>query len=431
MNRLSFRPRPLDIHKRLPIVKSIKEFEDDDAPTTTSTRSSQLQRIAAETSNEVPATTSSKKAASEIPIPEYVIVDTYERDYTCTFRQPTSYIRARGARAEIGEFTEYDLDDEDEDWLEEFNNERNILSAEKFESLLFKLEVLDHKTRERAGILALTFGSPAPVLLQLDSAAEAIQSQSIRYTVFQSVYNYWKKKREQWRKPILRRLQPPPPVNDTNPYNVFRPREKTHRLYTRRLQRRENNVLSFERLRQVRGNLERAKSVLGYLIKREEKKREVVESEITLQRTQMKYKNEAQLMEEQLQVAGLPSLSYKYGSNEDFIDSREVMVSRPRGRPPLMQNRSLLESRMGMVPPGRMKREVKQRLVSQGWLQERGTQEPVLLFTRPLDAEKLAAAGIVPPPDPSIEDCLVAPPYQFRGRVGRGGRIIFDRQQRT
>lgn len=29
--------------------------------------------------------------------------------------------------------------------------------------------------------------------------------------------------------------QPPPPVNDTNPYNVFRPREKAHRLHTRRV----------------------------------------------------------------------------------------------------------------------------------------------------------------------------------------------------
>jgi len=42
MSRLSFRPRPLDIHKKLPIVKSIKDFEDDEAPA--STRNSQLLR---------------------------------------------------------------------------------------------------------------------------------------------------------------------------------------------------------------------------------------------------------------------------------------------------------------------------------------------------------------------------------------------------
>lgn len=51
MSRLSFRPRPLDIHKKLPIVKSIKDFEDDEAPA--STRNSQLLRLAPEVESEV------------------------------------------------------------------------------------------------------------------------------------------------------------------------------------------------------------------------------------------------------------------------------------------------------------------------------------------------------------------------------------------
>ncbi|KAE8728603.1 hypothetical protein F3Y22_tig00004177pilonHSYRG00002 [Hibiscus syriacus] len=46
MSRLSFRPRPLDIHKKLPIVKSVKDFEDDDTPTS-ATRNSQMLRLAA------------------------------------------------------------------------------------------------------------------------------------------------------------------------------------------------------------------------------------------------------------------------------------------------------------------------------------------------------------------------------------------------
>ncbi|KAJ8433041.1 hypothetical protein Cgig2_009141 [Carnegiea gigantea] len=248
MSRLSFRPRPLDIHKKLPIVKSFKDFEDDEAPT--STRNSQILRLAAEADNEVHHVPS-KKLAAEIPTPQFVVVDTYERDYSRSFCQPTSYIRARGARAELGEFVEYDLDNEDEDWLEEFNTDKKILTPEKFEALLFKLEVLDHKARERAGVIIPTLGSPIPVLLQLDAAVESLQTQAVQYAVLESVYGYWKEKRERWQKPILRRLQPPPPVNDTNPYNVFRPREKAHRLHTRRMQRRENNVQSFEKLRQV------------------------------------------------------------------------------------------------------------------------------------------------------------------------------------
>ncbi|KAG6530285.1 hypothetical protein ZIOFF_012508 [Zingiber officinale] len=175
MSRLSFRPRPLDIHKKLPIVKSIKEFEEDDVPTaTSSTRNSLLPRVATAHDSEKHRTLG-KKISQEIPTPQFSTVETYERDYSQTFSQTTSYIHARGARAEIGEFVEYDLDNEDEDWLEEFNNERKILSPEKFETLLFKLEILDHKARERAGVLTPTFGAPVPVLLQLESAAEVNQ----------------------------------------------------------------------------------------------------------------------------------------------------------------------------------------------------------------------------------------------------------------
>ncbi|KAI3782565.1 hypothetical protein L2E82_12616 [Cichorium intybus] len=35
--------------------------------------------------------------------------------------------------------------------------------------------------------------------------------------------------------PLSTQNQPLPPVNDTNPHNVFRPREKAHRLHTRRV----------------------------------------------------------------------------------------------------------------------------------------------------------------------------------------------------
>lgn len=38
------------------------------------------------------------------------------------------------ARAETEEFIEYDLDDEDEEWLESFNGHRNSLPAEKYAS---------------------------------------------------------------------------------------------------------------------------------------------------------------------------------------------------------------------------------------------------------------------------------------------------------
>ncbi|CAL5214397.1 unnamed protein product [Lathyrus oleraceus] len=428
MSRLSFRPRPLDIHKKLPILKSFKDFEDDETPA--STRNSQLLRIVPEVEHEAHVQHApSKKLASEIPTPQFVYVDTYERDYSCTFVQPTSYLRARGARAEIGEFVEYDLDNEDEDWLSEFNEERDILTPEMFESLLFKLEVLDHKARERAGLLTATLGSPIPVLLRFETAMETLQSLNVKYTILESVYDYWKEKRIQWLKPILRRLQPAPAVNDTNPYNVFRPREKAHRLHTRRMQRRENNVQSFEKLRQVRRNLDQAKSLLEALIKREERKRDVIESEVTLQRMQMKYKHETEFLEDNLALSGFTPFSSKIvSSEEEFFDSDDVMTSLlPRSRSTAVQNLHPYDTNLPMVPSVSAKQELKRIHVPHGWPHKLDPHEPVLLFTKPLLPGKLAVAGILPPDSVTKNAVSAQQPYTFRGRIGRGGRIIFDR----
>ena len=46
------------------------------------------------------------------------------------------------------------------------------LNRYRLEVLLFKLEILDHKARERAGAITPTFIGPVPVLLQLDTAME-------------------------------------------------------------------------------------------------------------------------------------------------------------------------------------------------------------------------------------------------------------------
>lgn len=44
----------------------------------------------------------------------------------------------------------------------------------RLESIIFKLEVLDHKARERAGVITPTLASPIPVLLQHDVASEVM-----------------------------------------------------------------------------------------------------------------------------------------------------------------------------------------------------------------------------------------------------------------
>lgn len=188
MSRLSFRPRPLDIHKKLPIVKSIKDLDFED---------SNVGR-AAHSSNDVECEnlvlTPAKKAGtgSEIPTPQFLVVDSYEKDYTQSFVQPPSYIRGRPARNENTEFCEYDLDNDDEIWLLQFNNDRKILQPEKFEMMLYKLEIMDHKTAERQGSLVPVLGAPIPIVLTKDVAIEVLKQVINRPTVLGAVYDYWR-----------------------------------------------------------------------------------------------------------------------------------------------------------------------------------------------------------------------------------------------
>jgi hypothetical protein len=90
----------------------------------------------------------------EIPTPEVFVVPSYETDYRPIFRLPPTYLRSacplsamsswpspcavltRDAAScaaptnQEGEFVEYDLDNDDEDWLAEFNDGQERLQPE-------------------------------------------------------------------------------------------------------------------------------------------------------------------------------------------------------------------------------------------------------------------------------------------------------------
>lgn len=57
----------------------------------------------------------------------------FEIFWKVIFKTPTFILKIFSliaARAELGEFVEYDLDNEDVDWLSEFNKDRKILTPE-------------------------------------------------------------------------------------------------------------------------------------------------------------------------------------------------------------------------------------------------------------------------------------------------------------
>ncbi|CAI6008814.1 unnamed protein product [Closterium sp. NIES-65] len=267
MNRPSFRPRPVDINKKLAIVRSTDELNAEDEGVS---RTVHHGHIALDAENEQVQTilpAPSKKGPSvEIPTPHCGVVEAYDKLYPANFRQPSSYIRSKHVRQDDGVYVEYDLDDEDEDWLEVLNQNRLLLAADRLEWMIYQMELLDARARAKAGTAMLagavdqtgaagqvsSGGVRVPVLLQQQQAVDALRAQVPRQAIIAAAYDYWRSKRERWGKPILRRLQPSPAITDTNPFNVFRPRERAHRPNTRRMQRRENDMASYEKLVRVR-----------------------------------------------------------------------------------------------------------------------------------------------------------------------------------
>ncbi|CAI5950626.1 unnamed protein product [Closterium sp. NIES-64] len=258
MNRPSFRPRPVDINKKLAIVRSTDELNAEDEGVS---RTVHHGHIALDAENEQILPAPSKKGPSvEIPTPHCGVVEAYDKLYPANFRQPSSYIRSKHVRQDDGVYVEYDLDDEDEDWLEVLNQNRLLLAADRLEWMIYQMELLDARARAKAGTAMLagavdqtgaagqvsSGGVRVPVLLQQQQAVDALRAQVPRQAIIAAAYDYWRSKRERWGKPILRRLQPSPAITDTNPFNVFRPRERAHRPNTRRREERKRELINCE-----------------------------------------------------------------------------------------------------------------------------------------------------------------------------------------
>jgi enhancer of polycomb-like protein len=174
----------------------------------------------------------SAKGGKEIPIPGVVKVPTYEIDYLPTFRERNTYLRGRGG---IGyddpTLVEYDLDVGDERWLVEFNGEQERLSQAKLEAMLWKLDVANSEATDK--IFSFQGAAPAERLtpeacattdhLQREDALLLLQETCpSRDTIRVAVYIYWLEKRKVTGRPLLRRLQAPTPLNNGDPFRVFR-----------------------------------------------------------------------------------------------------------------------------------------------------------------------------------------------------------------
>lgn len=225
---------------------------------------------------------------------------------------------------------EYDLDNDDEDWLEAYNRKATgsvvmgvpmgggmgglarfgahasshpvgsshlsgsqsaLLSDIKFERMLWKLDLACHDATERAlnanlhGLTEKTSQALAQITGHLSKEeALAILRKAVggREQTIVDVFHYWLSKRKRGQKPLLRRLQAPTPMSDNDPFHVFRPREKANRPQQRR--RRENSHECLDKMRSMREDLLHALQVSELLVLREKKKRDIVKVDIGFQK---------------------------------------------------------------------------------------------------------------------------------------------------
>jgi enhancer of polycomb-like protein len=252
---------------------------------------------------------------AEIPIPEIRNVVSYKQDYRANYAKSQTYLRNKTFGAPPDDVVEYDLDNDDEDWLVKYNDGQNRLPGEKFEHMIWKLEVRCGEANELAmEIVAANATEKGQIISYQDKclamagtgalpkgdALELLKHMSGRPAIMEAVYEYWCEKRLATGKPCLRRLQPPPAPNDANPFNCFRQREKTNRPQTRR--RRENDAGSFDKMRQIRKHMEMVFAVVELQLRREEKKSDRCRSESDWQALQINLKHEPRSTHETIEA---------------------------------------------------------------------------------------------------------------------------------
>eukprot|EP00884_Botryococcus_braunii_P014681 jgi/Botrbrau1/23213/Bobra.0041s0057.1 len=397
-----FRPRPLDSQKQLPIVTDFSQLESTADPVQ---RDIVNNHEALDKNNEEPKMVKAK-GGKEIPIPHVNDVVGYKIEYLPSFRGPTTYVRSGGLAHEERQ-VEYDMDPDDEVWLEKLNGDQMRLSEQRFELLMDTLERANAAATDRImtsqGATQAEKQTPAAVaaienLWKQEALEVMLAAHPVREPIRCAVFEYWRQKRLALNRPLLRSLQAPTATGDSNPYNVFRPRDRIHRPQTRR--RRENNEDSLDKLRQIQQNLAAAKDLLKEIVKREQRKTQIVVLEIDSQQYQIRRAHEPRSMWDQIDAEFSSALKSKQAHRKPLgweHPNADGHQNKKRRKEKAMSMESL-----GPPPP-----------------------QPYIppVFEVPIDLSALAIKN----PDgeglwqPNVD---VA---RCRARIGRGGRLIFDR----
>mmetsp|Transcript_12366 Transcript_12366/g.37715 ORF Transcript_12366/g.37715 Transcript_12366/m.37715 type:complete len:576 (+) Transcript_12366:152-1879(+) len=274
MSRPSFRPRPIDLNKALPIVKTNRDLKHDEDSVTVA-RALPAMATGVDPNEEEERHLQQallvsiygedrSKALSEIPIP-VVKERNFDTSQLPKFEPPAKYINFNRNDDELDSITvEYELDKVDETFLQDLKTKKQIdISPDDFEAAMDKLEKMQGRPVE-----LLPYSVMRRVLVENlpSSVPEAGRKE---------LYSHWMNRRSVERKgrPFLRFLQQPPDVNDPNPAVAFRHRDDFPAGSGRARQARQNTYENYKRLVKLRSDFDRLRIIAEKSLRREKLKK--------------------------------------------------------------------------------------------------------------------------------------------------------------
>jgi len=432
MSNLSFRPRALDVTRPIPIIR--KELEDEidigsmgrtmpEMPTGMEDHEEREKHIQ-DLLNKAIYTNSQV----EIPTPVVKVVEGYDTEEIAPFIRPQYYIRVNEKTPEeFDQLVDYDLEDEDVKFLDTVPVKG--LTESKLEVLLDRFEKEANKVDN------------VPPLKQME---QTVDTEELKTPALQQVYEYWKTRRNRLGHPLNMRYLKPPEPEDPSPYKAFRPRTDDMKKIRKS---RKNDQPSLQKLRQMRQEMERARTILEQIKKREKLKMDKVTYmrrifELQMELVQNEPDKVAQFItpdEEELFDEPLPHM---FEDEMDFFPppaslppkkkKRETYTA-PVPRPP--KKRKAVENdgfTVRSVPKKEEPKEIYDIVFSDDEMSEFSEDE------KDFEQKEAAANYLTDIADINEEENMIPqtvgtinlpnmPPFRGRVRMDRLGHIVFDK----
>ncbi|GJD07452.1 Enhancer of polycomb homolog 1 [Galdieria sulphuraria] len=284
MSRPSFRPRPIDLNRPLQIIRSNKDFPVQEelfstrglpAVETGVDPSEQEERHLKEALLASLLKDDRRKHEIEIPIP--VVQERKDPIYESQkpYHLPKEYVQE--VKKDISSFLVlYEADELDEEFITRLNNDSEYqLSLSDFEYVMDMLERIQGSEDD---------------LITSSKMREGLRSlREIPESIKEEIYQHWFQRRQEKEQPLLRILRKPPAADDPNPSLAFRPRE--HESGAQK--GTENTYENYRKAVRMRRDFEKLRMIVEQVVKRERLKREhlscsIVYSRLALARSSVK-----------------------------------------------------------------------------------------------------------------------------------------------